>query len=200
MDKNILAPTYDKMIRSALREKLENYCELDAPIKIIDELGVLHGEARIDLAVIYQGTIHGFEVKSDVDSLSRLPEQMKIYNSVFSKITLVVGKKHIFEAIKIIPEWWGISMAKIANADKTVLLYEIRKADLNPAQDSVSVARLLWKDEAISMLEDIDEASGVRSKTRALIYKKIAEVFDRTTLNTKVNEYLCAREDWRVGI
>jgi len=200
MVRSIEIPTYDKLIRTALKEKLENYGEPTASTTIIDELGVLHGEARIDLAVIDEGLIHGYELKSDVDSLSRLPEQMRIYNSVFSKLTLVVGKKHILEAIKIIPEWWGITVAKISNENDTVLLYNIREADLNPIQDSISIARLLWKEEAISILEDVNKAYGIRSKARDFIYERLAEVFDKETLSTKVNECLCARRDWRVGV
>ena len=87
-------PTCDKVIRLALKKKLEKSTKT---IKIINELGILHGEARIDLVVISDGVMHGYELKSDIDSLSRLPEQMRIYNTVFSKVTLVVGKKHILE-------------------------------------------------------------------------------------------------------
>jgi hypothetical protein len=60
-------------------------------VRIIEELGVVHGKSRIDIAVI-NGLMHGYEIKSDKDTLQRLPEQMNMYNSVFNKVTLVVGK------------------------------------------------------------------------------------------------------------
>jgi hypothetical protein len=200
MKRNNQKLTCDKSIRAAFKRRIENYNVTNSEIKIIDELGILHGEARIDLAVINEGAIHGYELKSDVDTLLRLPEQMRIYNSVFSKITLVVGKKHLHEAIRIIPEWWGISVAKIVSPNETVLFYDIREADLNPDQDSVSIASLLWRDEAINILEDINKAEGVRSKAKEFIYERLAEVFDKGTLSTKVSEYICARTDWRVEI
>jgi hypothetical protein len=192
--------TCDRSIRKAFKTKLESYYGADSQIRIIDELGILHGEARIDLAVINEGAIHGYELKSDVDTLLRLPEQMRIYNTVFSKITLVVGKKHLIEAIQTIPEWWGILVAKIVDSNGKIQFYSIREAEQNPYQDCVSLASLLWKDEAINILEDINKAHGVRSKAREFIYERLAEVFDKKTLSTKVSEYICARSDWRFGI
>src|SRR5580704_6657611 len=105
--------TTDKLIRAAFREKLENDYRDERDVKIIDELGVMHGSARVDMAVV-NGIIHGFELKSDLDTLRRLPEQMEAYNSVFDQITLVVGKQHVQEAINAAPEWWGITIAKMA--------------------------------------------------------------------------------------
>jgi hypothetical protein len=189
--------TCDKSIRLALQKQLEKN---ERDIRIINELGILHGEARIDLAVISEGTMHGYELKSDIDTLTRLPEQMRIYNTVFNKLTLVVGKKHILEAIKIIPDWWGISIAKVTNKSENILLQNIREAELNPNTDSVSMARLLWREEAINLLETLNKADGIRSKPRDFVYKRLAEVLDKQTLGKIVSEYLCSREDWRVEI
>ncbi len=192
--------TCDKSIRYALKRRIEDCDIIDSQTKIIDELGILHGEARIDLVVINKEAIHGYELKSDIDTLSRLQEQMRIYNSVFSKMTLVVGKKHLLEAIKTIPEWWGVSVAKIVSHEEMVQFYDIREAEQNPNQDSVSLASLLWREEAINILEEINKAKGIRSKTREYIYARLAEVFDKETLGSKVSEYLCARVNWRVDI
>ena len=189
--------TCDKLIRLALKKQIEKN---DAPVKIINELGILHGEARIDLAVISKGIMHGYELKSDIDSLTRLPNQMRIYNTVFSKITLVVGKRHVLKAIKIIPDWWGISIAKFNQKTDTVLLQNIREAEVNQIQDSLSIAKLLWREEAISILEDLHKAKGIRSKSRDFVYKRLAEVVDKETLSQIVSEYLCSREDWRVEL
>ena len=62
------------------------------------------------------GVMHGFEIKSDIDSLARLPHQTELYSSVFDKITLVVGATHLYHAFNIIPDWWGVLVARI---DKT---------------------------------------------------------------------------------
>jgi len=192
--------TSDRSIRSALKKKLEaSFKATNNKVKIIDELGILHGEARVDIAVI-NGIIHGYELKSDIDTLFRLPEQIRIYNSVLDKVTLVVGRKHAFEAIKIIPEWWGVTMARVIEPQQSVTFFKIREAEQNPLQDSVSMARLLWKEEAISILENINGASGMHLKTRNFVYERLAEVLDTKTLRKKINEFLCARSNWRVEI
>ena len=187
--------TNDKIIRMALKKKLEIEHKNDSHLKIIEELGVSHGAARIDIAVV-NGVIHGYEIKSDLDTLQRLPEQMNIYNSVFTQMTLVVGKSHLYEAINIVPDWWGITVAKI-DSDNSIVFNCIRNAEKNLNQDSVSIAKLLWKDEALMILEKVDQASGLRSKARINIYEKLSKVFDKKTLEDKVRETIFFREDWR---
>lgn len=194
-----LVLTNDRMIRTALKEDLEKYCKGYPNAKIIEELGITHGAARVDIAVV-NGTIHGYELKSDMDTLDRLPDQMEIYNSVLDQVTLVVGKSHIYEAIKIIPDWWGITMARIVNSDGSVSFYRIREAEKNPNQESVGIASFLWKEEALNILEERGEVKGMRSKTRNVIYRRLAEVLDRQALRKKVVQRLCARVNWRVDI
>jgi hypothetical protein len=190
--------TSDQLIRTALKESLRKTHKEDHQTKIIEELGVTHGAARVDIAVI-NGSIHGYELKSDIDTLYRLPSQMRYYNSVFDRITLVVGKSHLHEAIKIVPEWWGITIAKIISSGE-VLFCNIREAEQNPDQANVAVAALLWRDEALRMLEESGQARGLRSKTRNVIYARLAEVLDEDTLKSKVRERLCTRVAWRSEI
>ena len=187
--------TNDKLIRIALKENLEVEHRNDSRLKIIEELGVSHGTARVDIAVV-NGVIHGYEIKSDTDTLQRLPEQMNIYNSVFTQMTLVVGKNHLYEAINIVPDWWGITIAKI-DSNGSIIFNCIRKAGNNLNQDSISMARLLWKDEALKLLEKEGEANGLRSKCRRNIYEKLSKIFDQKTLEDKVRETIFFREDWR---
>lgn len=190
--------TDDKVIRDALRKRLVNLYKDVSDVKIIEELGVTHGTARVDMAVI-NGVLHGYELKSDKDTLNRLSSQMEIYNSVFDQVTIVVGKSHLFESINLIPDWWGIMVAQINNSDCEVSLYSIREARQNPAQDIVAVASLLWREEALRMLEESGRADGVRSKNRKMIYERLADVLDNETLKYKVREQLCTRLNWRSG-
>lgn len=188
--------TNDRSIRTALKEILVKECKKYPKAKIIEELGISHGTARIDMAIV-NGIIHGYELKSDIDTLERLPEQMRIYNSVLDKITLVVGKNHSLEAIKLVPEWWGISIAKITDSNGTVSIYNIRESELNPRQDNVAVASLLWREEALNILEKMGHAGGIRSKTRKTIYERLVEVLDSQALKDIVREHLCTRVNWR---
>ncbi len=186
-------PTTDKLIRAALIQDLaEDYKDQD--VRIIEELGILHGSARVDIAVV-NGIIHGYELKSDLDTLNRLPDQMKFYNSVFDQITLVVGTNHLHEAIKIVPEWWGIMVAKTLSDE--VCFYEIRDAEENPLKQSVPTASLLWRNEALSILEKRNQAKGVRSKSRDVIYERLASVLDTETLRKEIRTCLATRTNWR---
>jgi len=187
--------TNDKIIRTALKKRLAKMHADDPKLRIVEELGVKHGAARVDIAVI-NGILHGYEIKSDRDTLLRLPEQVNTYNSVFDKITLVVGKKHLYAAINIVPDWWGITIAKI-DADSSVVFNCIRSAKDNTEQDSVSIARLLWRGEALEILEKAGKADGLRLKPRVFIYEKLSKIFNQKTLEEKVREVLFFREDWK---
>src|ERR1035437_2955193 len=191
--------TSDKLIRSALKEQLEKRYREDPDAKIIEELRLAHGAARVDIAVV-NGVLHGYELKSDLDTLYRLPEQMRIYNSVFDRITLVVGKSHLHEAIKLIPDWWGITIAKSINTAGEINFSNIRATEDNPLRSSMAIASLLWREEALNILEQLNKARGVRSKTRTVIYERLVEVLDQETLRNEVRRYLRARVNWRSGL
>jgi len=187
--------TSDKTIRSALKADLEKLHVGDAKLRIVEEFGIEHGAARVDIAVV-NGILHGYEIKSDRDTLLRLPEQMAAYNSVFDYVTLVVGKQHLYDAINLVPDWWGITIAKIG-ANQSVIFNCIREAQENAGQSNLSLARLLWRDEALRILEENGSADGMRSKGRELIYERLSTILDQKTLEEKIRQALFFREDWR---
>ncbi len=67
----------DFHIRTVLKSKIVSRYAKDPSTLIVDELGIRQGAARIDVTVI-NGVIHGYELKSDCDTLNRLPSQVKI--------------------------------------------------------------------------------------------------------------------------
>lgn len=187
--------TNDLIIRSALVKCLAKKHARNRKLRIIEELGVNHGAARIDVAVV-NGVMHGYEIKSDLDTLQRLSEQMKIYSGVFDEMTIVVGRNHLHETIERVPEWWGVWMAKV-DANNSIVFHVIRKGETNKELNPVSVARLLWREEAIKLLEEAGEAKGFYSKSRSCLYERLSVVFDKKTLSKKVREKIFFREDWR---
>jgi hypothetical protein len=192
-------PTNDLIIRCALREALKKRHAHDKELRIIEELGLRHGSVRIDVAVI-NGIMHGYEIKSDRDTLERLPEQMTEFSAVFDHMTLVVGKQHLYRAIHMVPDWWGITIAKIDTRGR-VIFHTIRQPGDNNQQDKISIARLLWREEAQQILEELDQASGVRSKSREVIYKRLAEVLEVGVLKERVRKtLLIPRKNWRFGL
>lgn len=195
--------TNDFIIRNALRKVLEkerkDYQKNGHKAEIFEELGVQHGAARIDYAII-NGIMCGYEIKSDRDTLERLPEQVREFSEVFDKLTLVVGKRYLYQAIHKIPEWWGVWLAK-ENNNGVVTLQVIRDPQQNKQQDIKSIARLLWREEALRILEESNEASGLHNKSREIIYTKLEDVFsaDINTLKERVSITLTSREGWRSG-
>lgn len=190
------AQTNDIIIREALVKQLENEYASNPEYRVIPELGLWHGASRVDVAVV-NGVLHGFEIKSDRDTLNRLPSQREAYNSVFDKVTLVVGAKHFVDAFKIVPNWWGIETAHL-DENGSVFFNIIRQAGENPKQDEISIARLLWKNEALDLLESEGKAGGVRSKPRELVYERVAETIEIDVLKKYVRNVLQGpRQNWR---
>lgn len=193
--------TKDENIRSVLKntliQELHNQSNnTDNKARLFSEFGVDHGSFRIDVITV-SGDLHGYEIKSDADTLERLPEQVEAYSRVFNRVTLVVGVSHIFDALFIIPDWWGVKLAK-GCADGSVALSDIRIAQDNPSQDMMSLARLLWKQEVLEILESMGASSGVKSKCRELVYKRFISVADDDVVQKTVIDKLFNRVDWRV--
>jgi len=182
-------------LRSAVKRKVLARYQNDPNTRILDELGLRHGAARIDIAVV-NGIVHGFELKSDADNLKRLPRQIQIYNSVLDKVTLVVGLRHTKEAERMVPRWWGIKVAAIG-ARGALDFDDVRRPRKNPEQEAVAVCRLLWRDEALTLLDELGQMKGLRHKPRTLIYSHLAEVADLETLCARVRRQLKFRIDWR---
>jgi hypothetical protein len=167
----------------------------DPETLILEELGLRHGATRVDMVVV-NGSLHGFEIKSDRDSLRRLPRQVKMYSEILDYVTLVVGQRHADKATPTTPNWWGIQVAD-RGQDGKVRLQEERQPLENPAPDKLAIAKLLWRDEAIMLLEELGAADGIRSKPRRFVYSRLAEVAEIDTIRAYVRERLKSRKDWR---
>lgn len=186
----------DSAIRSRIKKQLIDRLEAESDL-VIEEVGLRHGVARIDLMVV-NGLLHGYEVKSDKDTLRRLPGQVRVYSSVLDKVTLVVGYRHAGEAIRIIPAWWGVKLAEMGTRG-AVRLSEARPARRNQSVDKLSLAKLLWREEALALLTKLNRAEGVRSKPRSFIYSRLAEVAPLDLLRTAVCDALRRRSAMRPG-
>ncbi|HEY9199296.1 MAG TPA: sce7726 family protein [Gammaproteobacteria bacterium] len=186
----------DADIRKALICKLSNKHGASARAQIIEELGVDHGGVRIDVAVI-DDFMHGYEIKSNKDTLRRLSEQANAYSKVFTTVTIVVGDRHVDEVTNYIPDWWGILQATWIENRAAVNLRHRRRARINPTPESLLVARLLWRDEALAELERLGLDKGIRSKSRDELYQRLAIHVPSRDLQKIVSKRLVTRNDWR---
>ncbi len=180
-------------VRLAVRSRLLAEHEGDSDTRIVEEMGIWHGSVRIDMAVI-NGALSGYELKSERDTLERLPAQAGLYSQVFDQIHLVAAAKHVRHAEADVPEWWGLM---IAHAERDgVQLELLRPAQQNPSVEAIQIARLLWRDEALALLEAAEAARGVRSGSREKIALRLTETFALPELSAKVRRCLKDRQEW----
>jgi len=184
----------DALMRAATKQVLLLQHKGDAETVIVEELGIQHGLSRIDLAVV-NGELHGFELKSDRDTLARLPEQTETYGRVLDRVTLVIGERHLRRAVEMVPEWWGIRVARVEAPE--LHFSDLKVAINNPSLDARCVAMLLWRDEALDLLEELGRARGMYSKCKAEIYSTLIEAVSLDHLRGRVRKCLRQRSNWR---
>lgn len=184
---------HDRDIRDAVHVMLSKQHADDVGTRVVDEMGIWSGTVRIDIAVI-NGSLTGFELKSDRDTLERLPSQAELYSRIFDQMYLVVGSRHYAKARKLVPAWWGITVAKQGTTG--VELVERRSARINPKPDPVLLAKLLWRQEALDVLEAFGLARGWRSKTTDMIHNRLATELPLDQVSNSVREALKKRSGW----
>src|SRR5262249_15456965 len=186
----------DGEIRAALHARLIVEHQGEPDTRFLDELS-LCGLVRVDVAVI-NGTLAGYELKSDLDTLRRLPAQVAVYSKVLDRATLVVGERHRDHAVAVLPAWWGVIVAK--RAAGVVILGDDRPGRWNDEVDAYAVAQLLWREEALAILTDRGLDRGVRSKPRQMLWQRLAEEVSVSQLRAAVRQKLKDRAGWRVPI
>ncbi len=162
---------------------------------VIDELGLNHGKCRADIAVI-NGHLIGYEIKSNKDSLRRLEKQVKSYNSVFDRVSIIVGDRHLTSIQNHVPRWWGV-IATTKGSRGAVNFDIIREAKSNKSTNPISIARLLWRNEAVEILQQKKFPSRILRQPRAVLYECLVDSLNICELRKFVREYLKKRKNWR---
>lgn len=184
----------EKDIRAAVRCRLATEFAEQPGTLIVDELGLCQGAARVDLAAV-NGLLHGYEIKSDQDTLDRLPGQLLIYSRVLDTVHMVAAGSHLARIERIVPDWWGLIEASPGTA--SVDLAERRAARRNPAVDPFAVAQLLWREEALAVLSDVGLADGLMNKPRRVLWQRLADLVPVEELCAVVRDQLRSRSGWR---
>ena len=185
----------DSAIRLALRSKLlDEHCR-DADTVVIEELGLCRGQVRVDVAVV-NGLLHGYEIKSDRDSLRRLRSQMELYGKVLDQATLVVGSRFLDEGIDIVPAWWGVLHGRPTS--NGLDFREVRRPQRNAQRDPRLLVELLWSVQAMALLEERNLARGVRGKPRRMVWDRVCDHFAISEIAAAVRTELKTRAVNRV--
>ncbi|VVE77433.1 sce7726 family protein [Pandoraea sputorum] len=190
-----ISATRDRDVRDAVKRKVLADHIADPSVLVIDELGLEHGTCRVDIAVV-NGSIHGYELKSDSDNLNRLPMQIQVYSRALDKATLVVGEKHLEAAMDMLPEWWGVKASRVGPRG-AVHIETARASQLNPDISVFHTAHLLWRNEVIQLLEGMDVPKKVLRSNRASLYGILAELFPADVLRGHIRDALKQRANWR---
>ena len=177
----------DANIRPALRTLVMAGSRCNADAAIIEELGLCRGQVRVDLAVV-DGTIHGYEIKSDRDSLRRLAAQSALYSRVLDRCTLVLGARHIDEALGVVPDWWAVMCFEAAGTG--IRFKTVRRGRRNPGRDTRALVELLWLDEALALLERHNAARGVKGKPRRFVWDRVCGTIKADEIAAAVCESL----------
>ena len=187
--------TKDIEIRVALHGKKLSAYRLSPDTIIVDELGLSHAKVRIDVAVI-NGCVHGYEIKSSLDTLQRLPAQLELYSQCLEKLTLVCAPRHIEKVEKIAPEWCGILQAK-KGARGAIAFTTVRRTGTHAHIDPVHLAHLLWRPEAIALLSRFESRKKMLNKPRKELYEALAAVLTVPQLTAAIRDFMQLRRTWR---
>jgi len=176
----------DAIVRAALKAV---WLPRHPTLAVLDEVGLFLHEARVDLVVVTD-RLEAYEIKSDADSLTRLPTQAQMYSRVFERVTLVCAARHIQRALTIVPDWWTV--LEVTHGDETP--FTCRQAGAqNPAVDPFAVAQLLWRDDALDALARRDCATGLWTRTRPAIWRALSELVPATELLAEARDFFTRR-------
>lgn len=180
-------PARDAEVRDLLKRHLAAD-HAGVPTVLLDELGLCQGNVRVDVAAV-NGELSGFEIKSPADRLTRWPKQCRVYSKVVDRAWLVAPEKTLAAADA--PEWWGLVV--IVQTATQLGLRVVRDAQPNPKVDGYSLARLLWRDEAIHILDEHGLARGFRTKPRRVLWRRLANEVPLDNLRRAVRTALKVR-------
>jgi hypothetical protein len=183
----------DADIRPVLDARLQRRYGQHEDTVIIHEFGIHCGIHRVDMAVV-NGVISGYEIKSQKDTLKRLPAQVRAYGMVFDKMSLVVSEKHHQAALEIIPDWWEVLLAEPGSRQPKLL--KVRGGTVNRGVKPYAMATLIWRDQSLALLEDRGLAKGLRSASREKLWDALVHNLSLPELQAEARKAVRAQRDW----
>ncbi len=117
-------------------------------IPSLTEVPLLGGISRADVVAIKNG-VHGFEIKSDLDTLRRLPSQIASYSKVFNTVSIICDERHLEKVKAQTPGWFGLILFKGG------VLIDVREAKENPIVTVPYILKSLTKREIMNYVGQI---------------------------------------------
>ena len=122
-------------------------------------------KGRADLVAV-NAALWGYEIKSERDTLSRLPIQIERYECICDFSTVVSAERHLKNVKQLIPSHWGV--VSVSGPADNCFLEEVRKPKRNPNRQIDHIIRLLWKTECVKVLRSHGIAVSRNSSVRAI--------------------------------
>jgi len=104
------SPLSDADIRAAMMSGA--FVGLGERYQVLEEVQCWRGHVRADYVCISANALSIIEIKSDRDTLRRFDEQLRVYNSVADRVTLVVGWNLAAHALRAAPWWWDVILVE----------------------------------------------------------------------------------------
>lgn len=177
---------YDRDIREPLFFFLE---EKYGKIRIIEEK--ITGSARADAVMVTENALYGIEIKSDADTYTRLPGQVKEYDRYFDFNYAVVGLSHVNHIEEHLPDYWGVITAE--RVEEGLDFYIMRRPRRNPKREIEKKLSLLWRPEMEHILV-CGRRPVFRGYSKARVAKRLPELFPGDELDRLVSDELFERD------
>ena len=188
-------PNSEGAIRVALKNRYLRHHRGRDDVLVVDELGLEHARSRIDL-VVFNGHLHGYEIKSTNDTLDRLPRQLSVYCGALQKLTLVVATRHLDATSAMVPDWCGLLEVLKGPRGGTTFAPR-RRARVNPNLDPFMMAHLLWRPEAQELLRRRGASSSEVNAPRKQLYRTLADEVPVDELAPAIKSAMASRTTWR---
>jgi hypothetical protein len=187
----------DGQIRFSLHARLAEAHGREPDTRIQNELGLCQGATRVDVAVI-NGHLSGYEIKSDRDTLARLPKQVELYNNVLDFSWIVTTPRFAEKVDGYISAWWGLLVVEPLS-ESAVEWHMVRDAARNGTVNPISVAQLLWREEAMEELRQRSADRGLSRATRWVVWERLIETVTLAELQEIVRRRLKVRLSPLIG-
>jgi len=148
--------------------------------------------ARADLSLV-NGCLTAIEIKSDSDSLDRLPSQLQTYTKCFHKVSVVCGPKHTHKVLGMIPRRVGV--AEISAGGQLIWVREPQRRHVTKA----GLLPHLLRDELAMLARKASITTG--GMTRSKLERVLVATYTRDELCDEV--LLCLKNrfnNWFAGV
>jgi hypothetical protein len=148
----------------------------------VNELSVAMGFSKLDVAVL-NGSLEGYEIKSDRDSMARLSRQIAQYEQICDRLNIITTERHATNVEELVPVWCGILVAAVT--DGRLRIRTKRAASTNPNWDVLALMLLLWQEETIKFAHSLG-FKAPRDMAKGLVHTQLARRIPHETLRAGV--------------